>query len=227
LVNVSGGAKPGMYILSNYHVFEADTVPGDNYPSAKFAVEGDAIIQPGLIDVSCNPANAQTVATLVPLKSLTETSTSNVDCSVAKVKDSMVDSTGHILGIGPLSAATIPNDSNLLNRAVKKSARTTGLTHSKVTGISATIRVTYENECAGGTAFTKTFTNQIVLANRGSSFLNGGDSGAALVEDVSIKPRAIGLLYAGSSTSAIANPIGEVLSFIGTSLGGTATMVGQ
>jgi hypothetical protein len=35
------------------------------------------------------------------------------------------------------------------------------------------------------------------------------------------------LLYAGSSTSAIANPIGEVLTFVGNTLGGTATMVGN
>src|SRR4030095_8607309 len=106
---------------------------------------------------------------------------------------------------------------------VKKSGRTTGLTRSKVTGLNATIRVTYENECAGSTAFTKTFTGQIVLSNSGSKFLNSGDSGSLLVEDVSVQPRAAGLLYAGSSTTAIANPIGEVLSYVGSMLGGTAT----
>jgi hypothetical protein len=42
-----------------------------------------------------------------------------------------------------------------------------------------------------------------------------------MVEDVATNPRAIGLLYAGSSTDAIANPINQVLSFLG------ATMVGQ
>ena len=48
-----------------------------------------------------------------------------------------------------------------LNQAVKKSGRTTGLTHSKITGLNATVSVTYDNECAGGAAFTKTFTGQI------------------------------------------------------------------
>ena len=51
-----------------------------------------------------------------------------------------------------------------------------------------------------------------------------------MVEDVTTNPRAIGLLYAGSSTSAIANPINEVLAFLGPAVGGTgatATMVGQ
>jgi hypothetical protein len=85
----------------------------------------------------------------------------------------------------------------------------------------------YDNECAGGTAFTKTFTGQIVISNRGSKFLKSGDSGSLMVEDVSTNPRAVGLLFAGSNTSAIANPIGQVLQFLSGKLGGTATMVGN
>src|SRR5213076_1994164 len=104
---------------------------------------------------------------------------------------------------------------------------TTGLTQSQVSGLNATISVDYENECAGGSAFTKTFTGQIVIANRTSKFLNSGDSGSLMVENVTVNPRAIGLLYAGSSTSAIANPINEVLQFIGAKLGGAASMVGN
>src|SRR5205823_1865303 len=50
------------YILSNYHVFESDIVPGGNNT---VATTGDPIIQPGLIDVNCNVNGAQTVATLV------------------------------------------------------------------------------------------------------------------------------------------------------------------
>jgi hypothetical protein len=73
----------------------------------------------------------------------------------------------------------------------------------------------------GGAAFTKRFTGQIVVGNNGSKFLNSGDSGSIMVEDVATNPRAISLLYAGSSTNAIANPINQVLSFLG------ATMVGQ
>jgi hypothetical protein len=114
-----------------------------------------------------------------------------------------------------------------VNQAVKKSGRTTGLTHSKISGLNATINIVYDIECAGGTAFTKTFTGQIVIANTSSSFLNSGDSGSLMVEDVATNPRAVGLLYAGSSTTAIANPINDVLTFIGGELGGTATMVGN
>ena len=108
-----------------------------------------------------------------------------------------------------------------LGQAVKKMGRTTSLTRSSVSGLNANISVAYENECAGGSAFTKNYTGQIVIANSGSKFLAGGDSGSLMIEDVTSNARAVGLLYAGSSTSAIANPIGQVLSFLG------ATMVGN
>jgi hypothetical protein len=42
-----------------------------------------------------------------------------------------------------------------------------------------------------------------------------------MVQDVTANPKAVGLLFAGSSSLAVANPIDEVLTFFG------ATMVGQ
>ena len=200
------------YILSNYHVFESDIVPGGNNT---VATTGDPIIQPGLIDVNCNANGAQTVATLVKKSSLPN---SNVDCSIGKVVSGMVRTDGAILEIGTLSRTTL---AAALNLGVKKSGRTTGLTQSSINGLNATISVAYDNECAGGAAFTKTYTGQIVVSNKGSKFLNSGDSGSLMVENVAVNPRAVGLLYAGSSTDAIANPIGEVLGFLG------ATMVGN
>lgn len=206
------------YILSNYHVFESDIVPGGN---GIVAATGNPIIQPGLIDVGCNAAGAQSVALLKTVSSLPG---SNVDCSVAEVISGMVNDSGAILEIGTISART---SAPSIGQLVKKSGRTSGLTRSKITSFNATISVAYENECAGGAAFTKTFTQQIVISNRGSSFLTGGDSGSLMVQDVTTNPKAIGLLYAGSSTTAIANPIDEVLAFLGSKLSGTATMVGK
>lgn len=208
LVSIGGQ----QHILSNYHVFEADIVSGGNN---RVAATGDPIIQPGLIDVNCSNSSAQNVATLVLKHSLPN---SNVDCSVGKVIAGMVRTDGAILEIGTISRAIVGAS---INQAVKKSGRTTGLTRSSVSGLNATISVAYENECAGGAAFTKTFTGQIVITNRASKFLNSGDSGSLMVEDVATNPRAVGLLFAGSSSSAIANPIGQVLSFLG------ATMVGN
>jgi len=204
--------------MSNYHVLESDIVPGGN---GTVATAGDGAIQPGLIDVGCNKNNAQTVATLVLSHSLPD---SNVDVAIAQVVTGMVNPSGSILEIGTISKSTVAAS---IGQLVKKSGRTTGLTHSRITGLNATVSVIYDNECAGGTAFTKTFTNQVVIANSSSSFLNSGDSGSLMVEDVATNPRAVGLLFAGSSTSAIANPIGEVLTFLGSKWCGTATIVGQ
>jgi len=207
------------YILSNYHVFEGDIKPGGN---GIVSQTGDPIIQPGLIDVRCDAAYAQVVANLVKLSSLPN---SNVDASVAKVIliPGMVREDGAILEIGTISSSTVAAS---LNQMVKKSGRTTGLTRSYVSGLNASVRVTYDNECAGKRAFTKTFKGQIIVANPSSTFLAGGDSGSLMVKDIDTNPPAVGLLFAGSSTLAVANPIDEVLSFIGSKLGGTATMVG-
>jgi len=183
--------------------------------NSRVATTGDPIIQPGLIDVNCNAALAQNVATLVKTSSLPGT---NVDCSSATIIAGMVSEDGAILEVGTLTAAPVAAS---VGQLVKKSGRTTGLTRSKVSALNGTVSIAYENECAGGAAFTKTFTGQIFVTQKASKFLAGGDSGSLLVEDLSLKPRAVGLLFAGSSSLAIANPIGQVLSFLG------ATMVGQ
>ena len=208
LIQVGGSKR----ILSNYHVFEADIVPGGN---GKVATTGDYIIQPGLIDVGCDADAAQNVATLVVTSSLPD---NNVDCSSANIITGMVDPTGAILEIGTLSAATVDA---YIGQVVKKSGRMTGLTRSSISGLNGTVSIAYEDECAGSSAFTVTFTGQIIISNRASKFLAGGDSGSLLVEDTSTDPSAIGLLYAGSRSTAIANPIDEVLGFFG------ATMVGN
>ncbi len=207
LINVGGQQR----ILSNYHVFEADIVSGGN---GTVATTGDYIIQPGLIDVNCSATGAQNVATLVKTSSLPG---SNVDCSSATIISGMVRTDGAILEVGTLTSATIAAS---VGQAVKKSGRTTGLSRSSVSGLNATVSITYENECAGGTAFTKTFTGQILVSNSGSKFLAGGDSGSLMVQDVTSNPRAVGLLFAGSSSIAVAQPINQVLTFLG------ATMVG-
>jgi hypothetical protein len=132
----------------------------------------------------------------------------------------MVRTDSAILEIGTISNTTV---GAFINQAVKKSGRTTGLPHSSVSGLNATISVKYDNECAGGTAFTKTFTGQIMIANNGKKFLDSGDSGSLMVQDVATNPHAVGLLFAGSSTDAIANPIGQVLTFLGATMVGTVT----
>jgi hypothetical protein len=201
------------YILSNYHVFWGDIVAGGN---SRVATAGDPVVQPGLIDVGCVATSAQNVATLTGAGSLP---TYNVDAGYAQVISGMVRTDGAILEIGVLSNQTI---AAFVGQAVKKSGRTTGLTRSTVSGLNGTVSIQYETECAGTVAFTKTFTGQIIIANSRSKFLNSGDSGSLMVQDITTLPKAIGLLYAGSTTTAIANPINDVLAWAGG-----ATMVGQ
>ena len=201
--------------VSNSHVFAGDVVSGGN---GDVAAIGDDISQPGLIDNNCGTSNANIGADLSSLSTLYPPgSTPNVDCAIAQVKPGMVRTDGAILEIGTISASTVGAS---LNQAVKKSGRTTGLTRSTISGLNATVNVGYSDECAGG-SFTKSFTAQILIKNNGSRFLNSGDSGSLMVEDVSTNPRAVGLLYAGGGGTAVANPIGAVLSHLG------ATMVGQ
>lgn len=204
---VQAGGK--QYIMSNYHVLEADIVNGGN---GRKATTGDPVIQPGLIDINCNANSAQQVASLSVRNALPN---NNVDVAVAEVLPGMVSS--EILEVGNISGSTI---AAFIGQDVKKSGRTTGLTRSTVNGLNATVSVQYENECAGSAAFTKTFTGQIMIQNRRSKFLAGGDSGSLMVEDVATNPRAVGLLFAGSNTTAVANPIGEVLNFLNASMVG-------
>jgi len=208
-----GGSK---YILSNYHVLYSDIVSGGN---GRVASPGDPVIQPGLIDVSCNANGAQNVGTLVSGGgSLTG---HNFDSGIA-LANSNVDQTGAILNIGTISSSTLVGSVGL---AVKKMGRTTGLARASITALNGAFNITYENECAGGTSFTQSYTNQIVVSNNRCNFLDGGDSGSLMVEDVTTNPRAVGLLFAGSSICnktaiAIACPINSVLSFYGASMVG-------
>jgi len=203
--------------LSNWHVLYSDIVNGGNGITAQ---TGDPVIQPGLIDVSCNQNNAQDVATLVDVGG--SLPGANIDAGIAEVVTDMVDVSGAILSVGTISSSTT---SASINQKVKKMGRTTGLSRAKVDGLNATVSITYGNECAGGVAFTKTFTGQIVTTNRRCKFLDGGDSGSLMVEDVDTDPRAVGLLYAGSAfcsrfAIAVANPIDDVLDHYGASMVG-------
>jgi len=146
-----------------------------------------------------------------------------VDAAIAQVRvgttDFIVDPTGFIIDIGTLSSDTVDPS---LGMAVKKSGRTTGLTNGNITAVHATIDVSY------GSGKTARFINQIIVGS--GNFIAGGDSGSLMVEDVVTNPRAVGLLFAGSNTTAIANPIDGVLKSFGVSMvgsGPSASLMGK
>jgi hypothetical protein len=204
------------YILSNNHVLARTNA----------AAIGEHIIQPGLIDQSpaCSQDSSDIVADLsafVPILFKTKGTIppNAVDAAIAQVRVGKVYSTGSILDIGTLSSDTLDPS---LGMAVKKSGRTTGLTNGNITAVSATINVSY------GSGKNARFTNQIVVGS--GDFIAAGDSGSLMVEDVVTNPRAVGLLFAGGSKTAIANPIGDVLSAFDVSMvgsGPSASLMGR
>jgi hypothetical protein len=208
LVTKSGN----QYVLSNSHVLAHDIAASAGDPDV--AQIGDGIDQPGLIDVSCQNIANDYVANLSTLTSLRPAR--NVDCAMGLVIAGKVKTDGSILEVGVISSQTV---APAVNMKVKKSGRTTGLTRSTISGLNATVTVGYDDEC-NGAAFNVTYTGQIIVANKASKFLNSGDSGSLMVEDITTYPRAVGLLFAGSTTLAVANPIGDVLSYLGVTMVG-------
>lgn len=184
------------YILSNNHVL-------GNQNAAR---AGDMVIQPALLDGGIGPRDAIAKLTrYIPLKFLrsdkvTDSSPTNtVDGAIAEFMGEglMRPRIRHIGDVQPPVPAQ-------LNLSVKKCGRTTGLTHGKITAINATILVSY----AKGSAL---FINQIVS----TPMAEPGDSGSLLVDEHN---RAIGLLFAGSDSETLFNPIGTVLSELGVRL---------
>lgn len=188
------------YILSNNHVLGISG--GANV--------GDDVSQPGLIDSNCQ------VATVVgdfaggaPLGS------SNVDAAVATLRAGQMDATGFIEDIGvPSSTIVVPT----IGLGVAKSGRTTGFTTGTISSINTSVSVQYQQGCGKGKKFTVSYTNQIVINS--STFSAGGDSGSLIVTN-NAAHNPVGLLFAGSSTSTIANPIGLVLTRLGVAMGRT------
>jgi hypothetical protein len=197
----AGGTQ---YILSNNHVLARENA----------GQTGDLIIQPGLIDQQpvCSQDQNDGVATLSRFQALLfgRGQRNTVDAAIAQVRPNAVRSDGAILDIGMISSSA--TDATVGMR-VQKSGRTTGLTKGDVTATDGTFSIRYGNRLAY-------FYNQIVISP--GTFSAGGDSGSLIVEDVPSAPRAVGLLFAGSSSSTIANPICAVLSALSVSMVGVA-----
>jgi hypothetical protein len=215
------------YILSNNHVLaKSDT-----------AAIGDPIVQPGLIDAGltpdtkCDATQATTVANLsqfVNLEAESSASSSNIDAAIAQVVAGEVDPSGNILYLGgttdsngvpvpgaPDAGVGIPATVSL---QVAKSGRSTGLTCSSVLSVSTDTSVEYNKSCDGtGASFTVDYNNQVDVT--GGDFAAEGDSGSLIVSQDTADP--VALLYAGSDSDVVGNPVSQVLAFF--SSGGTPT----
>lgn len=200
---VSGGG--GLYVLSNNHVLARSDQ----------AAAGEDISQPGLIDNGCQVPEIVADFTAAPALG------SNVDAAVAALRAGTMNSTGAIEGIGTISSVV---KAPTVGLAVTKSGRTTGTTTGTVSSVNTSVNVQYQKGCNKGKKFTVAYTNQVVIIP--GSFSAGGDSGSLIVSNDSCH-QPVALLYAGSSSTTIGNPAGEVLTNVGDTLGSSVSFVGD
>jgi hypothetical protein len=192
------------YILSNNHVLAR----------VDQAVAGEDVSQPGLIDNSCR------VATVVADFTIASPLGSNVDAALAQLRTGTMDGTGFIEDIGVPSSTTLAPAVGL---GVAKSGRTSGFTTGSIASVNTSVSVQYQKSCNAGKKFTVPYTNQVVINS--TTFSAGGDSGSLIVtNDASHNP--VALLYAGSSSTTIANPIAEVLTKLSGVVGRSISFVG-
>jgi hypothetical protein len=192
------------YVLSNNHVLAR----------SDSAAAGEDISQPGLIDSNCG------ISTVVADFTGAAALGSNVDAAVAQLRVGQMDPTGFIEDVGVPSGTIVSPSVGL---GVAKSGRTTGFTTGTISSINTSVSVQYQKGCNQGKKFVVSYTNQVVINS--STFSAGGDSGSLIVTN-NATHNPVALLFAGSSTTTIGNPIGEVLTKLGTALGHTFTFIG-
>jgi len=187
-----------VYALSNNHVYAVENN----------AELGDAVIQPGTYDGGVSPDDdIGTLAGFVPIV-FHPRRTNTIDAAIARTTTDMLGNATPTGGYGAPSS-TIRTD-NLLNLPVQKYGRTTGLRKGVITNINGTVRVGYSTRSA-------IFVNQIIITP--GDFSAGGDSGSLIVTDDEAK-NPVGLLFAGSSTMTVANPIDAVLEAFNVKIDG-------
>jgi hypothetical protein len=180
---VTTGGK--QYILSNNHVLADE----GRLPA------GAPIFQPGLLDDG--NAKSDQVAALTKFVAYQQAGNS-VDCAMAEVLSAALVS-NEVLHIGSPTGAI----DAAIDMAVHKFGRTTSYTVGNVKSIDTDVTVGYETG-------NFTFHGQIIIVGSdGQPFSAPGDSGSLILQRSTNK--AVGLLFAGSSTHTIANHIGDVL----------------
>ncbi len=195
------------YILSNNHVLAR----------VDQAVSGEDVSQPGSIDTNCNPQRiVADFSGAAPLGS-------NVDAAVAQLRSGTMNTTGSILDLGiPSKNIAAPT----VGMAVTKAGRTSGVTTGTIGSVNTSVNVQYQKNCNAGKKFVVSYTNQVVINS--SSFSAGGDSGSLILTNSNASCRhPVALLYAGSSSTTIGNPIGEVLTKVGSATGRSYSFVGS
>src|SRR5262245_41699325 len=212
---VSDGTR--VYALSNAHVYALQgSAPNGTVTTGP---NGDRALQPGRVDMTAQACgsqdeiNAAVIGRLwsyVPIN-FSGTATNTVDAAIALVTTSMVGTA--VPGYCGSYVPSLTTVSATLGMPVQKCGRTTHLTTGTGSGVNATVKIQYDK----GTA---TFVNQIVIKASSGSFSGSGDSGSLIVTQSGANPSPVALLFAGSSSTTIGNPIDLVLSSFGVHVDG-------
>ena len=188
-----------VYALSNNHVYAAINTAGI----------GDAVIQPGTFDGGLSPTDDIGILhDFEPIKF--DGSDNTIDAAIALSSTANLGNATLSEGYGTPKSITLAASVNL---RVMKYGRTTRQTKGRVQAINAIVDVNY------GSSGVARFVNQIIITP--GNFSDGGDSGSLIVvEKGRNKGKPVGLLFAGSTTHTIANPIDAVLSRFGVTVDG-------
>lgn len=199
-----------VYALSNNHVYA-------NENKATAGNTGDSVLQPGPYDGGGKDSTRDDyIGTLWAFETINFSGGNNyVDAAIASTTTDLLGNATPSDGYGTPKSTMADA---YINQKVKKYGRTTGLTKGQVYALNATVNVGYDS----GTA---RFVNQIIITPGG--FSAGGDSGSLIVVDDKRGKnegpddrKPVGLLFAGSNTVTIANPIDAVLGAFGVAIDG-------
>ncbi len=207
-----------VYALSNNHVYALEN---------NASIESK-VLQPGLYDSRCRFDEKRVIGTLdnyVEISFLEDDpySTNTIDAAIASSTTALLGNATPSNGYGVPKSETCADTSSCMlgvGLYVQKYGRTTSLTCGKITGLNATVNVSYY-----GSGKTARFINQIFVESAPQigcpvPFIQPGDSGSLLVTAANRYP--VGLLFAGSlyGIVGIANPIDDVLGAFGVSIDG-------
>jgi len=173
------------YFLSNNHVFARENA----------ASNGERIDAPGRYDGKPICAQTPKAGTLADFNPISFSNNNTIDAAIVTPDPARPYTSVESSGYDPSSTVVAAS----VGLAVKKTGRTSNLTHGTIEAINVTIRVQY-------TAGIATFVNQI---QTGGNFIRSGDSGSLMVTETGANP--VGLCFAGGSGGAFANPIASVL----------------
>lgn len=177
------------YILSNNHVLA-------NSNASRI---GDPILQPGAFDGGQLPLDMiGRLTRYIPIQFSSPglAPLNYVDAAIAEVPFHLANREvywiGYVRGI---------LDSPAVGMILQKTGRTTNYSTGRITALNATVDVNY------GNGRVARFARQIITTGMSA----GGDSGSLVLD---LDERAVGLLFAGSATTTVINPIGFVQSLL-------------